>query len=230
MKFCKKCGIGYCKSKRMSGLCPRCEFWSNVDVRGPDDCWLWNGNIKQTGYGSFDVAIVPLAKNERLTHRVSWSIANGPIPPGMYVLHCCDDRYPAGDITNRRCVNPAHIRIGTPADNMRDCASKGRMPSGSSHYSIVEPWRLSRGDNHYSRLHPERLARGDANGSRRHPELLRPPRGEAHPTSKLTEQQVLEIANSTERGVVLAKRYNIGQTSVSMIRKRKVWKHLLVKQ
>jgi hypothetical protein len=49
--------------------------------------------------------------------RAAWIIANGPIPIGYYVLHKCD---------NPPCVNPFHLILGTPTDNILDCISKGR--------------------------------------------------------------------------------------------------------
>lgn len=50
-------------------------------------------------------------------HRIAWTLANGEIPAGQVVRHTCD---------NPRCINVAHLELGTVADNNDDRDSRGR--------------------------------------------------------------------------------------------------------
>ena len=89
------------------------RFWSKVDVREPDECWLWCAGCFASGYGQFCASSTPMR-----AHRVSWSITyNKEIPDGIRVLHKCDVRH---------CVNPNHLFLGTDLDNMRDMSAKER--------------------------------------------------------------------------------------------------------
>lgn len=90
------------------------RFWSKVKMRGLNECWEWQAVKRENnGYGLFGVEGTML-----YAHRVAWSLMNGKIPDGMYVLHKCD---------NRSCCNPNHLFLGTHQDNMSDMVNKGRQ-------------------------------------------------------------------------------------------------------
>ncbi len=57
-------------------------------------------------------------------HRVAWVVWRGPIPDGLWVLHTCD---------NPPCCNPAHLFLGTRADNIADMVAKGRADRTKKH-------------------------------------------------------------------------------------------------
>lgn len=77
-------------------------------------CWFWIG-AKSGKYGGFYIS----GKMYR-AHRVSWELNNGYIPNGLFVLHKCD---------KPKCVNPAHLWVGTQKENVQDMVRKGRSPN-----------------------------------------------------------------------------------------------------
>lgn len=97
------------------------RFWAKVNKDGPTlstalgPCWIWTA-CKREGYGAFSVG----GKNDnRLVgaHIISYRLANGEIPAGLWILHRCD---------NRPCVRPDHLEAGTQRKNLRDCVTRGR--------------------------------------------------------------------------------------------------------
>lgn len=75
-------------------------------------CFLWLGATGNRGYGRINGRGYNFS-----AHRAAWEVTHGPIPAGLHVMHVCDTPI---------CVNPAHLRLGTHAENMADRQRKGR--------------------------------------------------------------------------------------------------------
>lgn len=80
------------------------RFDSHIDKSG--DCWLWTSGVSSNGYGGFSVRSKSIS-----AHVFAYRRAHGPVPDGLQVRHSCH---------NRLCVNPAHLSVGTAADNAQD--------------------------------------------------------------------------------------------------------------
>lgn len=146
------------RNTRGKAIAERLAFYT----QRTDDCWKWIGPQSGAGYGRLRVG-----KNWQLAHRAAYEFEHGEeIPPGMWVLHHCD---------NRMCVRPDHLFLGVAADNTADMMAKGR---------------------------------------------------DKGPTARLSEQAVTAIRVSLEKGVALARQYDVTPGTISNIRTRRTWKHV----
>lgn len=198
------------------------RFWPKVDRSGgPEACWPWVGTKNSAGYGRFCVSARrhPRRPPRVMAHRVAYRLCVGEIPAGLFVCHACD---------NPPCCNPAHLWLGTNADNTADRDEKGRTASGEANGARRHPETRARGDANGARLYPERLARGDKNPSRLYPEAR--PRGSAHANAKLSEPDVIAIRSDYRAGGIsrasLARRYGVDWTTINKIICRQSWAHV----
>ena len=166
------------------------RFWAKVRIA--EGCWEWTG-------GGHTYGQIKIEGRMRLAHHVSYELAHGPIPPGVQVLHHCD---------NPGCVRPDHLFLGTQSDNLRDMVAKGRGLTDEQQSAIRHP----HGDDHWMRSKPERIARG-----------------ERHGRAKMTAETVQEARRLSADGWTLARlaeRYGVRMSTLSMIIRRVTWRHL----
>ena len=102
------------------------RFWSKVEKRGEDECWLWTATRTSFGYGSFRLgSLKDGTRRKEMAHRVAYMLATGNnIPAGKVVMHSCD---------NPQCVNPAHLSVGTYSENGKAAYDRKRR------FSLIKP-------------------------------------------------------------------------------------------
>lgn len=199
----------------------------------PAGCFNWKLSGDRKGYGQ-----TGMAGGTRYAHILSYETFRGPVPPGLYVLHKCD---------NPRCINPAHLFLGTQLDNMRDCISKGRHAWGEK----VPNARLKNSD---VRQIAERYAAGEEStelaksygvryaviwkiltgktyrGIERQVFVLEyGTPGQDHYAAKVTDADVRAMRAAVACGASRAsqaRKYGLTGTTVSKIVLGKAWKHL----
>ncbi len=104
----------------------RARYWAKV-YRAPSTvCWFFTGGISSTGHATFRAASRP-GRTRRGTvpgHLYGYQLAHGVIPrlawgTDLTVCHTCD---------NHSCQQPAHLRLGTAAENRAEWVARRRDP------------------------------------------------------------------------------------------------------
>ena len=112
-------------------------FNKKYKVNPKTQCWDWTGTLVN-GYGR-----IMIKRKSYLAHRLSYFLFKGDIPTGLYVCHHCD---------NPSCVNPDHLFLGTPTDNMKDASRKGRVKIPIESYSRDETHQVAKLTNEQVRF------------------------------------------------------------------------------
>lgn len=143
------------------------RFWSKVTVRGPEECWTWNGARTQQGYGLFSYRAPGGRRHGVGAHRAAWQLAHGRTlrRRSAVVRHACG---------NRLCINPKHLRVGSNWDNYLDGVRHGTLRArktiepkliervlaalaqGVPGKHVAKAYGLSEARVHRMKYHPER--------------------------------------------------------------------------
>lgn len=170
------------------------RFEAKVSPEPTSGCWLWTSSITGTGYGT--ISLGGRADGREQAHRVAWELYRGSIPPGLCVLHRCD---------NRLCVNPDHLFLGTKADNTHDMLAKGREARGARHGSRTKPEEFREG-----------CRRGGMKGEAHH---------QARLTEDLVAQIRRRVASGATSEAVAAE-FGVAGSTIRRIAARKLWRHV----
>jgi len=82
------------------------QIWPKVQLF--EDCWIFTGPTKNGIHGC--VKVGGRTGKVLYTHRIAYEAFKGLLPPGAVVMHQCN---------TPRCCNPAHLKAGTQAENMK---------------------------------------------------------------------------------------------------------------
>lgn len=208
------------------------RFHTKYERRGPDDCGPWT-DARRNGKTRYGLLRTGHRGEERWpAHRIAWVLANGPIEPRtLYVCHRCD---------NPECVNPAHMFLGTHADNIADRGVKKRAARGEAaglaSFTNEQVAGIRRDPRPYSEIAKDygvtesaiggvRTGRSWAHLPGAVPEDRA--RGNKHPCAVLTDDDVRWARQSGIPGSILADEvFGMSRAAIYQMLRGDTWKHV----
>lgn len=117
------------------------RFWAKVALPNEQGCMLWTGEPDLRGYGHFTVGY-----SQWYAHRVSYVLANGPIPEGLQI-----DHVKARGCKNKHCVAPLHLEAVTQRENLLRGSTITAANAAKTHclkghaFDVANTYRTPRG-------------------------------------------------------------------------------------
>jgi hypothetical protein len=174
-------------------------------------CWLWNGRLNDDGYGMTSI-------NDRNmgAHRATTLLLTGDV--GSELDHLC---------RTRRCVNPLHLESISHRENVlrgegvaakyarRNHCKYGHefTPENTRMYGnarVCLTCKKQKDEESFVRIHGPRTGKSGAFNGR----------------AKITETDIPGIRADSRSQSIIASEYGITQTTVSAIKRRKLWAHI----
>ena len=185
----------------------------------PGGCWVIPGD--ENAYPNASANGLK-SRPHNLSHAIFHP--DDPVSPERpYVLHSCD---------NKRCWNPAHLRAGSPGENVQEAFERGLVKRATCGTYSGEQSHRRRGERICD---PCRLAKNTAQNAARQrrqeglvpkPPIIR--KGEDHHEAKLTWDIVREIRTTYagKRGeqAALAHKYDVAPSVIWSVLAGRTWK------
>jgi len=136
LDICDHCGNRFHSSKNTMQHCSlECVAWSQIDKRGPKECWNYTGSNLSNGYGR-----IWNGDGHTVAHLVIWRMLRDPPPTCQELRHQCG---------NRLCCNPKHLKIGTRSQNVEDSKRDGTYKAP---HECEQKYKLTSEDHQIIRL------------------------------------------------------------------------------